>query len=231
MQALDDIAWLIVDDGSTDATAALAQDSGVSSRWRVVSLPSNVGKGEAVRKGFVDAVGAESIEGVGFMDADGAFDVDDVARLCGIAREAFAGESPLDAVWSSRVMLSGRSIRRSSRRHYLGRVIATYLSVGRDPLPYDTQSGLKFFAASSTLVRCLDRPFTTRWLFDLELLARWHHVAGTSMRIWEEPLHSWRDVPGSKIRGRELIRIAREVTVIRSLLAESTNGSAWHRRW
>ncbi len=219
MQAVDGVSWLIIDDGSTDATAAVAQGAGLSSRWRVSSLPSNVGKGEAIRAGLIDALNTADVEGVGFMDADGAFESDDVARLCHIAREGFAGEPPWDAVWSSRVMLSGRRIHRSPRRHYVGRIVATYLSVGSDPLPYDTQSGLKFFAPSETLLRCLERPFTTRWLFELEMLARWQAVEGASMRIWEEPLHSWSDVPGSKIRGAEMVRVARELAIIRGLLA------------
>lgn len=219
MQALDQVSWVIVDDGSTDATSDLVRGAGSTSRWRVVELPANVGKGEAIRMGLRDALATDDVEGVGFMDADGAFAPEDVARLCALARDGFGSRPRWDAVWSSRVMLAGRQIRRSSRRHYLGRIVATYLSVGREPLPYDTQSGLKLFAPSPALARCIDRPFVTRWLFELELLARWLGVEGAPMRIWEEPLHSWRDVPGSKIRGREYLRVARELAVIRSLLA------------
>ncbi|HQU26903.1 MAG TPA: glycosyltransferase, partial [Acidimicrobiales bacterium] len=158
MQTLDDVSWLIVDDGSTDSTAQLAMDTSLSSRWRVLRLASNVGKGEAVRVGLHEALSAEGVEGVGFMDGDGAFAVDDVARLCGLARDGFSGDSRWDAVWSSRVMLAGRRILRSPRRHYLGRVVATYLSVGREPLPYDTQSGLKIFSACESLERCIEHP-------------------------------------------------------------------------
>ena len=48
-------------------------------------------------------------------------------------------------------------------------------------------------------------PFQTRWLFDVELLARWirHHKGATrrqlAMRARELPLPAWHDVPGSKV--------------------------------
>lgn len=222
VQSVDGVSWLIVNDGSTDATPDLAMDAGLSSRWRVLTLPSNVGKGEAIRAGFRDALSSGGVDGVGFMDADGAFAKDDVQRLCTLARDFFTDDLQWDAVWSSRVMLAGRRIRRSPWRHYLGRIVATYLSVGRAPLPYDTQSGLKFFAPSSALASCVEEPFTTRWLFELELMARWLTVEGQPMRIWEEPLHSWSDVPDSKIRGMELVRVARELAMIRKLGAGGT---------
>ena len=225
MRALDDVSWLIVDDGSTDATAELASEASPSSRWRVLRLPANVGKGEAVRVGLHEALAIGGVEGVGFMDGDGAFAVDDVGRLCGLARVGFSDDSRWDAVWSSRVMLAGRRILRSPQRHYLGRIVATYLSVGSGTMPYDTQSGLKIFAASQTLERCIESPFTTRWLFELELLARWREQEGVPMRIWEEPLHSWIDVSGSKIRGTEYLRVARDLAVIRKIVAASSKRS------
>ncbi|MEY3030313.1 MAG: hypothetical protein RL058_676, partial [Actinomycetota bacterium] len=42
----------------------------------------------------------------------------------------------------------------------------------------------------------------------------WRRLQGSPMRVWEEPLQSWRDVAGSKVTGRESIRAIREIAHI-----------------
>lgn len=64
---------LVVDDGSTDGTADLAFASGA----RVVRLPRNLGKGEALRRGIAEARGGVLL----FMDADGQDDPTEIPRL------------------------------------------------------------------------------------------------------------------------------------------------------
>jgi dolichyl-phosphate beta-glucosyltransferase len=147
-------------------------------------------------------------------------------RVPGIysAERVLAG-SDADAVWSSRVALAGRAIRRRPTRHYLGRVVGTYLFRGLDGMPYDSQSGLKLFGAGPALDRVLCRPFRTRWLFEVEMMARWRADHGSPMRVWEVPVESWHDVAGTRIRGLELVRLAREVTLARGLLKRSLRGA------
>ena len=212
------VQWLFVNDGSSDQTPdilrALAKAPGVD----FLDLPANVGKGEAVRSGMLWAF--DQVDGrfqsVGFMDADGAFHRDDVERLAQTFTEVVT-KRDADAVWSSRVALAGRDIDRSQMRHYLGRAVATLLSLGADPLPYDTQSGLKFFRPSGELLGSLEQPFSTRWLFEIEMLVRWKQLTGESMRIREEPLEFWQDIPGSKITRRESVRIIQEVWRVKRL--------------
>lgn len=64
---------LVVDDGSTDATAQLCRDHGV----RVVRHPYSMGNGAAIKTGARHAVGEVLV----FMDADGQHDPEDVKRL------------------------------------------------------------------------------------------------------------------------------------------------------
>jgi glycosyltransferase involved in cell wall biosynthesis len=64
---------LVVDDGSTDATAARAEEAGA----RVVRHPYNKGNGAAVKTGLRSARG----EVVLLMDADGQHDPQDMRRL------------------------------------------------------------------------------------------------------------------------------------------------------
>ena len=67
---------LVVDDGSTDATAQLARDAGAV----VVSLPFNVGVGGAMRTAFLFAV-RNGYDAVVQVDADGQHDPADLDRV------------------------------------------------------------------------------------------------------------------------------------------------------
>lgn len=67
---------LVVDDGSTDATAEVARRAGV----RVARLPFNLGIGGALRTGFRYAA-THGYERVVQFDADGQHDADAIARL------------------------------------------------------------------------------------------------------------------------------------------------------
>ena len=216
MLALAGVRWVFVDDGSRDGTRGLIDglvetSSGIA---RAVHLDRNRGKAEAVRAGLLAALD-DGGPSVGFMDADGAFAVGDVERFVALMSEKRA--DGVDSLWSSRVALAGRDIHRSDSRHYLGRLVATVLTLGEEYLPYDTQSGFKLYVADDRLRGCLDESFSTRWMFDLELYYRWRRLQGSPMRVWEEPLQSWRDVAGSKVTGRESIRALREIAAVKRL--------------
>ena len=202
--------FLFVDDGSSDGTLAKIQQIAQADNVTLLHLSTNRGKAEAVRVGLLELLSRGSFDGVGYLDADGAFLAADVARMLELFE--VVKDRSVDALWSSRVALAGRDIRRSTARHYIGRVIATLMSIGYGSIPYDTQSGYKIFAATDELRGCLARPFSTRWLFEVELLARWEALNGSAMNIWEEPLDYWHDVGGSKIHGLETMRVVWEIT-------------------
>src|SRR5918993_4444499 len=63
---LPDAEVIVVDDGSTDATAAVAADHGA----RVLSAPYSMGNGAAIKRGARAASGDIIV----FMDADGQHD-------------------------------------------------------------------------------------------------------------------------------------------------------------
>jgi dolichyl-phosphate beta-glucosyltransferase len=71
---------------------------------------------------------------------------------------------------------------------------------------YDTQCGAKLFRATPANHLLFRDPFTTRWLMDVEILARLIQARrGTSLPqaeavVYELPLIAWRDVAGSKVK-------------------------------
>jgi dolichyl-phosphate beta-glucosyltransferase len=197
----DDVRLLLVNDGSTDDTgqrlAALAARR--PQQIEALSLEQNRGKAEAVRRGLERAL-ADGAAYVGYLDADLATPVPEVRRLLGVLR---AGR--MQVLLASRVSLLGRDIQRKPARHYLGRIFASVASMVLRLQVYDTQCGAKFFRATPALAAAVSEPFLSRWIFDVELLGRL--LAGTATvaplelsQVVEEPLLSWRDVPGSKLR-------------------------------
>ncbi len=131
---------IVVDDGSTDGTAALVLESAAA--WptlRLVRVPRNRGKGAAVRAG----VAASSGRFVAFTDADVAVDLDVLATLLDdLAR--------CDVAIASRAIRGARLIRRQGRvRESFGKLyglIARALLVRGVP---DAHCGLKAYRAEA----------------------------------------------------------------------------------
>jgi glycosyltransferase involved in cell wall biosynthesis len=71
---------LVIDDGSVDATSAIARNAGAM----VYRLPANLGKGEALKTGFAYAL-EHNYDHVITMDADGQHDPRDIAHLLPLA--------------------------------------------------------------------------------------------------------------------------------------------------
>ena len=107
-------------------------------------------------------------------------------------------------VFGARVVLLGRRIERWALRHYLGRVAATAISLVLGLRVYDTQCGAKLFRATPSVRALFEQPFAARWLFDVEILARFilslrGDREAVRDAIYEYPLSEWTDVAGSSL--------------------------------
>lgn len=195
--------FLLVDDGSSDRTFAILEglQASMPGSFEVLQLPRNVGKAEAVRSGIRKAFQSNP-EYVGFWDADLAAPLETVRLFEDVFRERPAVEMVLGA----RVRLLGKDIRRNPARHYLGRGFATAVALVLGIEIYDSQCGAKLFRATADVRRVFDAPFTSRWIFDVELLARFIRlkraagVRDVEALLYELPLPEWHDQKGSKLR-------------------------------
>jgi glycosyltransferase involved in cell wall biosynthesis len=208
--------FIFVNDGSTDNSLELIFHLQASERVLCVNLPTNVGKAQAIAKGLSAASTHNSIY-LGYLDADSAFNVQDIIRIIELSTEKIENEG-FDSIWSSRILLGGRTIERKLWRQWFSRLIATILGFAFPGLPYDTQSGFKLWKREQILTTHFDYQFNTKWYLDLELFVKISNEH-KNFRIWEEPVLYWKDVGGSKIAGKQLLIILRDTFVIFIMLS------------
>ncbi len=213
---------LFVNDGSTDATAgALDKMAARSENISVLHLEKNSGKAEAVRQGFLKAF-TMNAAAVGFIDADLAAPLECVPEL-----EHYLAHSNAEIVIGARVSLLGRRIQRDEVRHICGRVFATLASRILHLPIYDTQCGAKLFRVTERLKKVFAAPFTVKWIFDVEILARFMVTEKDGYSLVrdicvEHPLHTWTDIKGSKLRARDFLTSALDLYKIHALIQKNT---------
>ena len=203
-----DLQFLFVNDGSTDETRDMLDELQrvAPDQFLVCHLRANFGKAEAVRQGLLRAF-RDGPEYVGYWDADLATPLAAILTF----RSILDSRPDIDMVFGARVRLLGRSVGRNPLRHYLGRVFATAASQTLGFDIYDTQCGAKLFRIPRDRFP-LQAPFRTRWIFDVEFLARLCALrrarGGPQIdeTIYEFPLHEWHDVAGSKVKPFDLVK-------------------------
>ena len=213
-----DVTLLFVDDGSTDDTPLLLERIRQRAPAQVCTLRLNAnrGKAEAVRRGFVAALRRQPAI-VGYWDADLSTPLEMIPRLA----EALRTRPNVQLAMGSRVAMLGRQIRRNPWRHLAGRAFATAASMVLRLPVYDSQCGAKLIRVTPYTAELFSRPFQSRWIFDVELLARIATHTGLGSEspcaealFYEHPLESWHDVAGSHLRVGDFFAAVGELLTI-----------------
>jgi len=181
---LDRTEVVVVDDGSTDRTATVAEKLlAALPHHRVVRLPVNQGKGAAVRAGIATARSPYTA----FMDADMAIDPLAIPLLLdGLERN--------DVVVGSRALPDSMVETTYAVRTLISRLFNELVTSGTGLGLKDTQCGFKAFRTPvARLLFHLVR--IDRFAFDVEVLARARRLG---LSIGEVPVH-WKHVEGSTV--------------------------------
>ncbi|MFP5310124.1 MAG: lysylphosphatidylglycerol synthase domain-containing protein [Actinomycetes bacterium] len=181
---------LVVDDGSSDATARVAAGAGAE----VLSLPENRGLGAAVRAGLAAAVERGAVA-VAFCDADGEYAPEELAVLVG---PILAGEA--DYVLGSR--FRGDIARMLPHRRAGNLVLTAILRFVSRRDVTDGQSGYRAFSAAAAAAAEVVHDYNYAQVLTLDLLAKGY-------RYHEVPIsYTFRETGRSFVRlGRYLRRV------------------------
>jgi len=203
-----DVGLILVNDGSSDGTLeALSRiETCFPARVFVINQTFNQGKAEAVRVGMLAALERHP-ENAGYWDADLATPLEEVRAF-----QALLEQKPeLDFILGARLGLLGRRIERKAVRHYLGRVFATGASLTLNLRVYDTQCGAKLLRIRPYTRSLFVERFGSRWIFDVELIARYLSVPAEAGGIYEHVVSSWTDVAESKVKPIDFLRAVGEM--------------------
>lgn len=179
---------IVVDDGSTDGTAAAAQrwlEGHAACAGRLVRVPHG-GKGRAVYAGVRQSRGAA----VAYIDADLDIPAAEIERLLGV--RALAGS---DVVVGSKRLLTWRQLPRPALRRAASVAFSGLVGLLFHLPVRDTQTGVKVFPGA-WLRAVAAHARVPGFLFDVELLAV---AAAEGLRITEVPVAVGMRRPASRI--------------------------------
>ena len=201
------VDFLFVNDGSTDNTAEiLSALMNKKKNVRVLHFSENVGKAEAVRGGFLEVIKKSEYSYIGYFDADFATPLNQLVLFF----DHIVADPSHQLLLGSRIKRAGASIRRNHVRHYVGRIVATLVNNSIVKIPvYDTQCGAKVMTAALAKEIFRD-PFLSRWLFDIELIARLQEIYDYDrvvQIVYEVPLNEWIEKGKTKIRLKDVVGV------------------------
>ncbi len=181
----EEVEVIIVDDGSTDPTAAVAEGfSHQFNNFKILKLPHQ-GKGNAVKNGFLQSHG----EIVVFTDADFSTPITEIDKLVSQIK------SGADIAIGSRAV--DRSLVKEHQnffRESMGKTFNLVVQAVAVPGIADTQCGFKAFRRDTTKI-LFEKQVISGFAFDVELLylARKH-----GLKVVEVPV-LWYNSPESSV--------------------------------
>jgi dolichyl-phosphate beta-glucosyltransferase len=196
---------IVVNDGSTDATATITRDvfSEATIATRLLANFPNRGKGAAVRSGLLAAQKPIGL----FFDADLSTPLDETPKVI----EPIANDN-VDVAFGSRALdRSLIGIRQPWRREQAGRIFNLLVRLATGLPFWDTQCGFKAFR-TDVCRPIFEAARIDGFAFDVELL---YLARRAGLRMREIPVR-WNDAEGSKVQFiHDSLRMLREVIALR----------------
>jgi dolichyl-phosphate beta-glucosyltransferase len=197
---------ILVNDGSTDATATNARGALAKAKieTRLLENFPNRGKGAAVRKGLLAAQKRIGL----FFDADLSTPLEEIPKVI----EPIANDD-VDVAFGSRALDRGLiGIHQPWKREQAGRAFNLLVRLATGLPFWDTQCGFKAFRLD-VCRPILDAARVNGFAFDVELLYLAQHAG---LRIREIPVR-WNHAEGSKVRFfHDGVGMLREVIALRA---------------
>ena len=196
---LGQIEILVVDDGSTDRTAGVAQEwVAALPNLRLISNGENRGKGYSVRHGMLEARGRIAL----FTDADLSSPIEESEKLLAAIR---AGNDV--AIGSRALDRSLISVHQSGLREFAGIIFNGFVRLFTGLPFHDTQCGFKAFAREPSRI-VFQQQRIERFGFDPEVLflaerhglcatevpVRWAHDPATKVHVLRDSLLMFADL-------------------------------------
>jgi glycosyltransferase involved in cell wall biosynthesis len=192
----------VVDDGSTDGTATIADRFAADEPRLVVQREPHRGKGGAVKAGLLSARGWYRF----MCDADLSMPISELKSFLPPLLDNY------DVAIGTREGAAARRVGEPRSRHLVGRMFNLFVQRLVLPGIHDSQCGFKMFTepAVRTIV---PRAAVDGWAFDVEMLAI---ARANGLRIAEVPIE-WHYRSESRLSvPRDGVRMLREILAIRS---------------
>ena len=170
---INDLHVIVVDDGSTDDTAILAESYGAKT---VISHDRNHGLGAALRTGLKAARNIDARAAI-YIDADGEYNPSEIPILL---EEIDSGRA--DYVLGNRIVKKGE--RQDFSRQFGNRLFTTLLSISCGRRIKDGQTGFRAFSRNALEVAEIIHDYNYAQVLTLDLLKK-------GLRLTEVPI-SWR---------------------------------------
>jgi dolichyl-phosphate beta-glucosyltransferase len=197
--ALDQLEIVIVDDGSQDGTARIAEEwARQMSQVRLVSNGENRGKGYSVRHGMLEARGRLAL----FTDADLSSPIEEIEKL--LAALAIGNDVAIGSRALDRSLIS---IHQSRLRELAGIIFNGFVRAFTGLPFYDTQCGFKIFRREPARI-VFEQQRIEGFGFDPEVLflakrhglraaeipVRWAHDPATKVHVIHDSLRMFGDL-------------------------------------
>jgi dolichyl-phosphate beta-glucosyltransferase len=200
---------LVVDDGSFDGTADVAEAFAADFRQlRVIRNAANKGKGGVVRQGMLEAKGTWRL----FMDADHSTPITEFDSFIPLLPKA-------DVLIGSRYLRPDSiKVKQSLKRRIGSRAFNRLVQWVALPGIVDTQCGFKLFSATAAEA-IFPKQTLNGWSFDAEILTIAREL---QYRIVEVPV-DWYDATQSKFRARSTaFKLIKDIRYIRRNISART---------